>query len=497
MKPTIQRAEYQRRRSALMGMMTPGSAAVVPGASVRLRNRDTEYLFRQDSDFYYLTGFDEPDAVLVLAPGRAHGEVILFCRDRDHRAELYDGERLGPDRAVSALKVDDAFPISDMDEILPGMLEGRERIYMTLGEYPEFDNRILHWVNMIRARESGGAIPPGEFVALKHLLHEQRMVKSAAEIRIMREAARITCEAHRRAMAACRPGLSELSLEAELMHAFLSNGARSPAYPCIVGSGANACVLHYTDNRALLKAGDLVLIDAGCEFEHYAADVTRTFPVSGEFNRSQQALYEIVLEANRAGIAACVPGARFTAPHDAALAVMVDGLCQLKLLPGPANDAIESGAYRTFCPHNTSHWLGSDVHDVGDYRVGGEPRALEPGMVLTIEPGIYLPPGEAGAGLARRWQGLGVRIEDDVLITRGGHEVLTEAAPKSVAEVRRAMASGRRGGAARKRAGLARSAGRSGQKSAGQRTGAAAAPNRKKTGRATGRKTARESANGA
>ncbi len=507
MKPTIQRAEYQRRRSTLMGMMTPGSAAVVPGASVRLRNRDTEYLFRQDSDFYYLTGFDEPDAVLVLAPGRAHGEVILFCRDRDRRAELYDGERLGPDRAVSALRVDDAFPISDMDEILPGMLEGRERIYMTLGEYPEFDNRILHWVNTIRARESGGAIPPGEFVALKHLLHEQRMVKSAAEIRIMREAARITCDAHRRVMGACRPGLSELALEAELMHEFLSNGARSPAYPCIVGSGSNACVLHYTENRALLKAGDLVLIDAGCEFEHYAADVTRTFPVSGEFNRSQQALYEIVLEANRAGIAACVPGARFTAPHDAALAVMVDGLCQLKLLPGPADEAIESGAYRAYCPHNTSHWLGSDVHDVGDYRVGGEPRALEPGMVLTIEPGIYLPPGSSG--LARRWQGLGVRIEDDVLITRGGHDVLTGTAPKTVAEVRRAMAArgGRRAGPAARRSRSSNSAGRTAAaarkpvgkpvgKPSGQRPGQ---PPGKPSGKSSGKpsdKRARESANG-
>lgn len=455
MKPTIQRTEYQRRRKALMGMMTPGSAAVVPAAAVRLRNRDTEYLFRQDSDFYYLTGFDEPDAVLVLAPGRGPGEVILFCRERDARAELYDGERLGPERAVQTLKVDDAFPITDLDDILPGMLEGRERIYMTLGEYPEFDNKILHWVNTIRARESGGAVPPGEFVALKHLLHEQRMYKSAAEIRIMREAARITCDAHRRAMAACRPGMTELALEAELLHEFLSQGARAPAYPCIVGGGANACVLHYTDNRAPLKAGDLVLIDAGCEFEHYAADVTRTFPVSGEFTRSQQALYEVVLEANRAGIAACRPGARFTAPHDAAVAVMVEGLCQLKLLPGPADEALESGAYRAFCPHNTSHWLGSDVHDVGDYRVGGEPRALEPGMVLTVEPGIYVAPGETS--VARRWHGLGVRIEDDVLITRDGHEVLTEAAPKSVAEVCRAMAGRARrrrspGTAARKRA---------------------------------------------
>jgi Xaa-Pro aminopeptidase len=255
----------------------------------------------------------------------------------------------------------------------------------------------------------------------------------------MREAARITCRAHRRAMAACRPGMTELALEAELVHEFLSHGARSPAYPCIVGGGRNACVLHYTDNRDVLKKGDLVLIDAGCEFRHYAADVTRTFPVDGIFSRTQQALYEVVLEANEAAIDACRPGAKFTTPHEVALRVMVQGLVDLELLAGGVDELLESGGYRGFCPHNTSHWLGSDVHDVGDYRVGGAPRELEPGMVLTIEPGVYLPPGEATAHLAPRWRGLGVRIEDDVLITRDGHEVLTDDAPKKVADVQRAM----------------------------------------------------------
>lgn len=445
MQPTIRPAEYRRRRQALMGMMTPGSVAVVPAAPLRLRNRDTHYPFRQDSDFYYLTGFDEPDALLVLAPGREHGEVILFCRDHDPRAELYDGERLGPDRAVTRLGVDDAFPAADMDDILPGMLEGRERIYMTLGEYPELDNKVLHWINAIRAREAGGAIPPGEFVALKHLLHEQRLFKSAAEVRIMREAARITCAAHRRAMSACVPGMTELALEAELVHEFMLHGARSPAYPSIVGGGPNACVLHYTDNAATLRDGDLVLIDAGCEYAHYAADVTRTFPVSGTFDRTQQALYEVVLEANRRAIDACRPGVPFHHPHDVAVQVMVAGLVDLRLLDGEPAELIEAGAHRVFCPHNTSHWLGSDVHDVGDYRVGGASRQLEPGMVLTIEPGIYLPPGELTAHLPRRWRGLGIRIEDDVLITRGGREVLTEAAPKTVADVQRAMKRSRRG----------------------------------------------------
>jgi len=425
-----------------MSMMSPGSVALVPGAGVRLRNRDTEYLFRQDSDFYYLTGFGEPDALLVLAPGRSHGEVILFCREREPRAELYDGERLGPERAAARLKVDDAFPINDLDDILPGILEGCERIYMTLGEYPELDNRVLHWVNAIRAREAGGARSPGEFVALKHLLHEQRLFKSAAELRLMREAARITTAAHRRAMRARRPGATELALEAELHHEFLTNGARAPAYPSIVGGGANGCVLHYVANTDVLKDGDLVLIDAGCEYEHYASDVTRTFPVNGRFSATQQALYEVVLEANEQAIASCRPGAHFMTPHETALRVMVHGLVELGLLEGDVEELIASGAHRRYCPHNTSHWLGSDVHDVGDYRVGGAWRELEPGMVLTIEPGIYVPPG--AADVPARWRGIGIRVEDDVVITRSGCEVLTADAPKTVADIARTMKSSRR-----------------------------------------------------
>ncbi|MCZ6710830.1 MAG: aminopeptidase P N-terminal domain-containing protein, partial [Gammaproteobacteria bacterium] len=286
-KLAITAVEYQSRRRALMSLMTEGSIAILPAAGQRFRNRDTEYPFRQDSDFYYLTGFSEPDAVLVLAPGRKHAEVILFCREREPRVERYDGERVGPERAVERLNMDDAFPVNDIDEILPGMLEGRERIYITLGEYPEFDNRLMHWVTTIRARKAGGAAPPGEFVALKHLLHEQRLYKSAAELRIMREAARITCDAHVRAMARCEPGMTETQLEAELIHEFMVNGARTPAYPCIVGSGNNACTLHYVQNSAILRKGELVLIDAGCEFQHYAADVTRTIPISGSFSRSQ------------------------------------------------------------------------------------------------------------------------------------------------------------------------------------------------------------------
>ncbi len=440
MAATIPSTEYSRRRGALMGMMPEGSVAVLPAAPQRTRNRDNDYPYRQDSDFFYLTGYIEPDAVLVLAPGRAHGEVILFCRERHARSELYDGERMGPERAQQMLGVDDAFPIADMDEILPGMLEGHERIYVTLGDYPDFDNRLVQYVSGIRARESGGAVPPCEFVALRHLLHEQRLYKSAAELKVMREAARITCRAHTRAMRACTAGMTETQLEAELVHEFMLHGARTPAYSSIVGGGANACVLHYTDNVSVLRKSDLVLIDAGCEYEHYAADVTRTFPVSGRFSRSQRLLYEIVLEANRVAIDTCRPGAAFMDPHDAAVAVMVDGLRELGLLEGDAAEIIESGAYRTFCPHNTSHWLGSDVHDVGDYRVDGAWRALEPGMVLTIEPGIYVPRHESTEHLPARFRGVGIRIEDDVLITRRGAEVLTAGAPKTVADVEAVMA---------------------------------------------------------
>ena len=432
-------AEYRRRRARLMELLPEGTLAIVPSATLRTRNRDVDYLFRQDSDFYYLTGFTEEDALLVLVPGREHGETILFCQDRDARHETYNGERLGPDRASQMLGVDDAFPMGDLADILPGMLEGRERVYHTLGEYPQFDRQLMAWVNDIRARESGGAVAPDEFVSLKHLLHELRLYKSAKELTMMREAARITGEAHVRAMQTCEPGLSELDLEAELLYHFMRNGARSPAYPSIVASGENACVLHYIDNRDTLRKGDLVLIDAGCEYEHYAADVTRTFPVSGTFTAAQQAVYEVVLAAQEAAIERCTTDYHYNAPHEAALAVMVQGLIDLKLMKGSVDGIIESGTYQRFCPHKTSHWLGLDVHDVGDYRLEGTWRELEPGMVLTIEPGIYIRDDEDNAKLARRWRGMGVRIEDDVLITKRAPEVLTDA-PKTVADVTAVMA---------------------------------------------------------
>ena len=427
--------EYGRRRRDLMNMMSEGGVAVVPGSSAKLRSRDVDYPFRQDSDFFYLTGFSEPDAVLVLVPSRDHGEVILFCPERDPKFERWNGERLGPERAAQMLGVDDAFPISDLDEILPGLLEGKEKIYVTLGDYPDLDQRLLGWVKGIRAREAGGAIGPGEFVALKHYLHELRLIKSAGEIKLMREAGRITSVAHKRAMAAAKPGMTETELEAELTYEFMRNGARSSAYPSIVGSGANSCILHYVDNDAVMNDGDLVLIDAGCEYQHYAADVTRTFPVGERFSDPQRAIYEIVLKAQKAAIEVCRPGMGFNEPHETALRTLVEGLVELGLLNGEVGELIENNEHLRFCPHKTSHWLGIDVHDVGDYRVDGHWRELEPGMVLTVEPGIYIQDNDTNDDLDPRFRGIGVRIEDDVLITRKGHEVLTISVPKEIAQI--------------------------------------------------------------
>ncbi|MEC7955614.1 MAG: aminopeptidase P N-terminal domain-containing protein [Pseudomonadota bacterium] len=435
----ISLGEYQARRRQLMNAMEPGSIALIPGASMQRRNRDIDYAFRQDSDLLYLCGFEEPDALLVLVPGRSQGEVILFCRERDPRAEQWDGGICGPERAVGGFAVDDAFPITDVDDILPGLLEGRRRIYQTMGEYPAFDQKLLRYVATIRGREAGGAIPPGEFVSLKHLLHEQRLIKSDAEIQLMQKAADISAGAHIRAMQCCTAQLTEGQLEAELLYEFMRNGARHSAYPSIIGSGNNGCVLHYTNNDAPLQDGNLVLIDAGCEYQHYAADITRTFPVSGLFSPPQRALYNIVLAANEAAIAQCRPGTPFNAPHEAAVAVMVEGLIRLGLLQGTVADNVEAETYLQYCPHKSCHWLGLDVHDVGDYRLAEQWRPLQPGMVLTVEPGIYVAQDSPKSEVIEPYLGNGIRIEDDVLITDNGCQVLSRGVPKAAAEIEALM----------------------------------------------------------
>lgn len=429
--------EFTRRRTRLMELMADQSIAIVPAAPVRIRNRNTAYPYRQDSNFLYLSGFDEPDAVLVLIPERDQGETILFCRERDADRERWDGVRMGPERATQMLHVDDAFPIADMDDILPGLLEGRRRVYYTMGVDADFDRHLMDWVNGLRLQATKGAQPPDEFVDLGHLLHDLRLIKSAAERKVMRHAGEITAAGHCRAMACVRPGMSEQQLEAELLYEFMRRGARYPAYPCIVGGGNNACVMHYTRNDAVLRDGELVLVDAGCELEHYAADLTRTFPVNGRFSDVQRALYDVVLAAQKNAIDAVRPGAHFNAPHEAAVAVLVDGLLDLGVVNGDAAEIIESERYRRYSVHKSSHWLGLDVHDVGDYRIDGEWRVMEPGMVLTVEPGLYL--DAEAADVPAAFRGMGIRIEDDVLVTREGHEVLTDAAPREIADIEAQM----------------------------------------------------------
>jgi Xaa-Pro aminopeptidase len=432
MKP----AEFTRRRRHLMRMMGEGAIAILPAAAPRLRNRDAEYPYRQDSDFHYLSGFPEPEACIVLATGRGRSEFILFCRERDAVAETWSGRRAGQQGAIERYGADDAFPIGDIDDILPGLIEHHERVFYTMGAQPDFDQRVIGWVSQIRRRARGGSRTPDEFVSLEHLLHDLRLYKSPAELAAMRTAARISCAAHRRAMQTCRPGLVEYQVEAEFSHEFRRHGA-VPAYAPIVGGGANACILHYTENNAPLAAGDLLLIDAGAEYDNYAADITRTFPVNGRFSPAQREIYQLVLDAQRAAIARVKPGRHWNEPHDAAVRVLTEGLVALGLLKGKPRELIKSEAYRRFYMHRTGHWLGMDVHDVGDYKVGGAWRVLEPGMVLTVEPGLYITPGR---GVPRRYWNIGVRIEDDVLVTREACEVLTDAAPKTVAAIEALMA---------------------------------------------------------
>ena len=437
----IPKSEYTRRRKALMAQMEPNSIAILPAAAVAIRNRDVEHVYRQDSDFQYLSGFPEPQAVLVLMPGREHGEYVLFCRERNAERELWDGLRAGQEGAIRDFGADDAFPITDIDDILPGLIEGRDRVYSAMGSNPEFDRHLMDWINVIRSKAHLGAQPPNEFVALDHLLHDMRLYKSAAEVKVMREAARISAQAHVRAMQASRAGLHEFSLEAELDYEFRKGGAKMPAYGSIVAAGRNSCILHYQQNDAVLKDGDLVLIDAGCEIDCYASDITRTWPVNGKFSRGTEG--DLRVGAGFPGSRVCrdrpeqtlESGARSHGPGD----YRRSG--ELGLLQGDVDELIASEAYKAFYMHRAGHWLGMDVHDVGEYKVGGEWRVLEVGMALTVEPGIYIAPDNQN--VAKKWRGIGVRIEDDVVVTKSGCEILTKGVPKTVAEIEALMAAAR------------------------------------------------------
>ncbi|HUO44101.1 MAG TPA: aminopeptidase P N-terminal domain-containing protein [Burkholderiales bacterium] len=427
-------AAHAERRARLAQAMQCG-VAVVPTAPERSRSRDSHYPYRYDSYFHYLTGFPEPEAVLVVIAGEPV-KNILFCRERDVEREIWDGFRYGPEQARVRFGFDECHPIGALDALLPQLLADQSRLYCYLGGDEAWDRRVLGWLDALRAQARSGVAAPSELRDVRAPLDEMRLIKDAHEIAVMRRAAQITAAAHQRALRATRPGLGEYEIEAELLYEFRRRGAPAPAYTPIVAGGANACVLHYVQNDAPLKAGELLLIDAGCELDGYASDLTRTFPVDGKFTPLQRDLYQLVLDAQAAAIAAVRPGASWIAPHDAAVRVLAQGFVDFGLCAGGVDRVIESGDYKRFYMHRTGHWLGLDVHDAGDYKRDGQWRVLEPGMVLTVEPGCYIRPAD---DVPERFWNLGIRIEDDVLVTAAGNEVLTRAAPKTVAEIEASM----------------------------------------------------------
>ena len=436
MPAAIDTGVYQRRRARLAAAMQEG-VAVIPTAPERTRNRDAHYPYRFDSYFYYLTGFREPAAVLVIVAGAAPRSV-LFCRDKDAEREIWDGFRYGPEAARAAFGFDEALSIGQLDARMPELLADRDALYCHLGLDAAWDARATGWINAVRERSRTGVTAPRAVKDVHALLDEMRLIKAPEEIAVMRRAAAITAGAHRRAMRATRPGRAEYEIEAELLHEFRRHGAQAPAYTPIVASGERACVLHYVQNDGVLADGELLLIDAGCELDGYASDLTRTFPVSGRFSGAQRDVYGLVLAAQAAAIASVKPGAPWDAPHRAAVKVLTEGLIDLKLLAGSLAEALETEAYKRFYMHRTGHWLGLDVHDAGDYKRQGDWRALAPGMVLTVEPGCYI---RAGDGVPVELAGIGVRIEDDVLVTESGAEVLTRDAPKNPADIEAWMAA--------------------------------------------------------
>src|SRR5271170_1959023 len=433
----MDRNEFARRRRQFMRIIGKDAIAILPAAPVRHRNGDVEYAYRQDSHFYYLSGFPEPDAVAVLAPGRQQAEYLLFVREHDALRESWDGARAGTEGAVESFGADDAFPIEDIDEILPGLLEQRSQIFYSMGTHLDFDPRIVSWVNGLRAQSRQGAGGLQEFVALNHVLDDMRLYKSRAEQVSLRRAAQIAVGAHRRAIRFARPGHMEYEVMAEVLHEFRTHNA-DISYQPIVGGGANACVMHYQDNDQPLRDGDLLLLDAGCEHDYYASDITRTFPVNGRFTPAQRAVYEVVLDAQLAAIDKVRPGNHWNEPHEAAVRAITHGLVGLGLLKGRLPRLIKDQAYLPYFNHRTGHWLGLDVHDVGDYKVGGEWRVLEPGMALTVEPGIYIRPSPR---VPKEFWNIGARIEDDVLVSDGAPEVLTAALEKTAAAVERLVQS--------------------------------------------------------
>ncbi|MFL6580407.1 MAG: aminopeptidase P N-terminal domain-containing protein [Burkholderiales bacterium] len=427
-------AVYGRRRAQLATLMHDG-VALVRTAAERSRNRDSTFPFRFDSYFHYLTGFPEPEAVLVLLAGNSP-KSILFCREKDMEREIWDGFRFGPDQARATFGFDEAHPITELDQLLPQLLANQSTVFCDVGTDSSWDMQVIGWINKVRAQVRSGVSAPSEIRDIRRFLDDMRLIKDEHELNIMRRAANISSQAHSRAMRATHAGLREYELEAELIHEFRRQGAQAPAYTPIVAGGANACILHYVQNDALLKNGELVLIDAGCEVDGYASDITRTFPVSGKFSGPQRAIYQLVLAAQAAAIAQVKPGSEWEAPHDAAVKVLAQGLVDLGLCKGTRDSVIESGDYRRFYMHRTGHWLGMDVHDAGDYKRNGVWLKLQPGMVLTVEPGCYVRPAE---NVPEEFWNIGVRIEDDALVTASGSEIISAAAPKTVEQIESLM----------------------------------------------------------
>lgn len=433
--------EFTDRRNKLMRLMQTG-IAIIPTAPEAIRNRDSHYPFRFDSYFYYLTGFKEPEALLVLLAGDV-GEgratkSILFCREKDMEREIWDGFRVGPAAAIQAFGVDEAYPISSIDEILPTLLANQPRLFYSLGSDAHWDTKVTAWLNQVKAQARTGISAPDDIADVRKLLDEMRLFKSPAEQALMRRSAAIAASAHQRAMKVVRAGKMEYEIEAEFLHEFYRCGAQAPAYTSIIAGGANACTLHYNANNATLHDGDLLLIDAGCELDGYASDITRTFPVNGKFSGAQKDVYELVLAAQAAAIAQVNPASHWNKPHEAALDILVQGFIDFGWCAGSKAAVIESGAYRQFYMHRTGHWLGLDVHDAGEYKdKAGHWRMLESGMTLTVEPGCYIRPAD---NVPEHFWNIGIRIEDDVLVTDTGCEVLTAGAPKTIAEIESVMA---------------------------------------------------------
>ena len=424
---------FSERRLQLSNKVLDDSAIIVASALVKSRISDTDYAYRQDSNFYYLSGYEEPDSLILIRPNHDKEKFIIFCRDRDPLREQWDGFRTGQDGAIQEYQADNSYSINSIDQMMPELLAGVKNIYFSMSAPCGVDLKISKWVEDIRKNTRAGAEPPHNLLSLDSILHEMRLIKEDHEMDLMKQAADITTEAHIRAMQAVTPGMYEYQLEAEYLYAFNKNGARSPAYNSIVGGGNNSCILHYVENNAELKDGDLVLVDAGCEYKYYASDVTRTFPVNGKFSPEQKEIYSIVLEAHKQSMEQAKPGNKWNLMHEKSVEVIVEGLLDLGLLKGTKDQVIENGDYSKFYMHRIGHWLGMDVHDVGGYKQDGDWRELEKGMVMTIEPGIYIL--DSLEDVDDKWKGIGVRIEDDIVVTESGFEVLTPNVPRTIEEV--------------------------------------------------------------